>query len=152
MTKRININKNKKPPNQSSKDILLTVVLFFFNVWSGATTIIGASQVLPQELAFLSGIAIQTMLFFLLAGWVMKHSFVRKWLAILAFSAFSVYTSFFCYYNVLTTSVRTRDIRTSSVEAHQVLVGKVFTPLVEKDRQLSELYDQLNRKAKEECK
>lgn len=145
-------SKTPKSPDRSNKDVLLIVVLFFFNVWSGATTIIGASQILPSHLAFLSGIAIQSMLFLLLAGWVMKHSFVRKWLAIFAFSAFSVYTSFFCYYNILTDSVRLRDIRTQSVEAHQQLVATVFTPIVEKDRQLNELYEELKRKAEEECK
>lgn len=138
--------------NQPEKDKLLTIVLFFFNIWSGATTIIGASQVLPGYLAWLSGIAVQTMLFFLLAGWVMKTSFLRKWIAILAFSLFSVYTSFFCYYDVLTKDARERDVRTQALSAHQQLISTVFTPILEKERQLNTDYEKISRKANEECK
>ncbi|NER03556.1 MAG: hypothetical protein F6K17_13510 [Okeania sp. SIO3C4] len=80
------------------RDITLMVVLSFFNIGSGATTILGAMQILPIYLAWTVGGAIQIMLFLLQAGLAAKHTPVRKWFAIMVLASASVYTSFFTYY------------------------------------------------------
>lgn len=105
------------------------MILLLFNLWSGATTIIGAQEILPKNLAVVCGITVQMMLFFLLVGWIMKESFFRKWLATLTFSALSIYTSFFCYYGILTHDINQTNSTVIATDAHQQLIASVYTPL-----------------------
>ena len=118
------------------KDKLLFWVLLAFNIWSGITTILGAQEILPLGLAVACGITVQLMLLLLLSGLVMKGSFFRRWLAILAFSSVSIYTSFFCYYGVLTKDISQIDEKVLATDAHQSLVADVYTPLQERVRDL----------------
>jgi hypothetical protein len=99
-----------KQKGQQRKDWLLLVVLLGLNLWSGSTTIEGSIQVLGNKsIAIIGGIAIQLILFFLLAGWMMKDSQVRKMLAITILAFASIYTSFFSYHQTLTSDIRLID-------------------------------------------
>ncbi len=138
---------------EKKRDWLLIVLLFFFNLWSGTTTIIGARQILPDGLAWLSGITVQVMLFFLLSGWIMKDSIFRKWLAILIFTTVSIYTSFFCYYDILTAEISQTRAEIIAVDAHQSLISSVFTPLerqaIKLEKELNELQELARREENE---
>lgn len=136
---------------KSKRDIVLLVILGLFNVWSGATTIIGASYILPIGWSWMSGFAVQFMLFALLSGWAMRDSFFRKWLAVLAFSTISVYTSFFCYYDILTQDARKVSESIEAQAAHQSLIANVFIPLENELRTLEAEVGTAYRIAKEEC-
>jgi hypothetical protein len=69
MTNRIRPRSRRKNKPQEERDIALMVVLTFFNLGSGATTILGAMQILPiKYLAWTLGGAVQLMLFILQAG------------------------------------------------------------------------------------
>ncbi|MEM9276167.1 MAG: hypothetical protein AAGA80_24885, partial [Cyanobacteria bacterium P01_F01_bin.143] len=87
--------------NKNKRDGILLVVLLIFNLGSLATTILGAREIMPKNLAWIVGFGVQMMLFLLLANFILKRSFYRKWFAILVCTIFSIYTSFFWYYQSL---------------------------------------------------
>lgn len=137
--------------SKNKRDMPLLVILLIFNFWSGATTIIGAQQILPDSLALICGLAIQIMLFGLLSGWIMKYSTIRKWFAILIFSIASVYTSFFCYYDVLAGDINIRDAFNSAYEQHQQLKANILTPVEQNYIKSKNELKNLEKLAKQEC-
>ena len=114
------------------KDILLLSALAILNAGSGFTTIFGARQILPQVVAYSSGAAIQVLLFLLVSGSTLRHAQRLKWFAVGSFSLVSIYTSFFAYYNFLTSEKQFQDDAARASSAHQNLVSEVFIPLQNK--------------------
>lgn len=146
-----NLSRNEGQSTRPKKDWLLLLLLLVFNIWSGATTVIGTRQILPDGLALVSGVSVQTMLFCLLSGSVMRHSVVRKSIAILTFSLVSIYTSFFCYYTVMTADAVQQYEQTRAIQAHQSFIAGVYTPLKEEVRSLRIEIDNLDRLSAQEC-
>ncbi|NEQ65721.1 MAG: hypothetical protein F6K21_09510 [Symploca sp. SIO2D2] len=107
----------------------LLVTLFILNIGSGCTTVLGATQILPGVLGYAIGGTVQLILFLLLSGLTAKHAPLRKWLSVMVFSFFSVYTSFFTYYNKLTEGVQNIRSYDQATAAHQKLVSDIYTPL-----------------------
>ena len=87
---------------KSKRDWPLVGALTILNLGSGFTTVRGASQILPSFVAYPMGVTIQGVLFALIARLFLKHAPLIKWVVIGCFSTFSVYTSFFAYYDLLT--------------------------------------------------
>jgi hypothetical protein len=135
----------------SKRDLGLLIILFVFNLWSGGTTVLGAQQVLPIGLAWISGIAVQVMLYCLLSGFVMKQSVIRRGIAVLFFSVFSIYTSFFCYYDILTGEASQRDQYAKASKAHQALVANLYTPIKNQVLGLQSEVTRLEELVKQEC-
>jgi|GEM_PF-1374005 hypothetical protein len=148
------------PPNgrrantarKSQRDWVLLVILFAFNLWSAGTTVIGAQQVLPLQLAWVGGIAVQAMLFCILAGWAMPRSIMRRGIAVIFFSIISIYTSFFCYYGSLTGNVHQRDAYSKAAQSHRTLIASVYTQAKEKSSSLQTEIERLKWLADQECK
>ncbi|NEQ36670.1 MAG: hypothetical protein F6K40_10435 [Okeania sp. SIO3I5] len=129
---------NRKNKPQEERDILLMVVLTFFNVGSGATTILGAIQILPIYLAWSVGGAVQLMLFLLQAGLAANRAPLRKWLAIMVLASASVYTSFFTYYGELAQETNEKRAIDMAITAHNRLVSEVYTPMEDNLRDLQQ--------------
>ena len=134
---------NPKNKPQEEYDIVLMVVLTFFNLGSGATTILGAMQILPiKYLAWTLGGAVQLMLFLLQAGLVVKANSpslrLRKWLAIMVLASASVYTSFFTYYGQLAQETNEKRAIDRAVTAHNRLISEVYTPMKDHLRDLQQ--------------
>lgn len=136
--------------NKPKKDWLLVCILLFFNLWSGFTTIFGARQILPDNIAWICGITVQVMLFFLLSKMVMRASVFRRWMAILVFTIVSIYTSFFCYYSILTSDVAQVRESNLSLDAHQELIASVYTPIENRSLSLLSEIKKLEELAKKE--
>ncbi|NEO51695.1 MAG: hypothetical protein F6K54_00425 [Okeania sp. SIO3B5] len=129
---------SRKNQPQEERDLLLMVVLTFFNFGSGATTILGAIQILPVYLAWTVGGAVQLMLFLLQAGLTAKRTPLRKWLAIIILASASVYTSFFTYYGELAQETNEKRAMDRAIEAHNRLVSEVYTPIKDHLRDLQQ--------------
>lgn len=135
---------------KEKRDLFLMVVLTFFNLGSGATTILGAMQILPRYLAWGIGGSVQLMLFILQAGFVANHAPLRKWVAILLLTGASVYTSFFTYYQELTQETNEKLALNRANSAHQELAENVLAPIEKRLNQLEQEADRLRRKAEAE--
>jgi hypothetical protein len=125
-------------------------VLTFFNLGSGATTILGTMQILPKYLAWGVGGSVQLMLFLLQAGLAARRTPLRKWFAVMLLAAASVYTSFFTYYGELakeTNEARSLDL---AVAPHQRLVSEVYGPMRDRLRELQQEAATLRATAKAE--
>ena len=128
MRNRIRPRSRRQNKPQEERDIALMVVLTFFNLGSGATTILGAMQILPiKYLAWTLGGAVQLMLFILQAGLAANRTPLRKWLAIMVLATASVYTSFFTYYDKLAQGTNEKRGMDMALKAHNRLISEVYT-------------------------
>jgi hypothetical protein len=122
--------------NNSRHDRLLMSLLAILNVGSGITTVQGAMQIFPNGIGVFSGIAIQMILFLLLANLIIRHAPARKWVAVLICAFISVYTSFFSYYDTLAGESQKAVLLDQAFKAHQDLKQQVYVPLESKLTQL----------------
>jgi len=137
--KRSNRNRNNQNPTPSEeRDWVLTVLLAIINLGSGATTIMGAMQVLPIALAWVIGGTTQMMLFLLLGEFTVKHAPFRKWVAVLVLTSISVYTSFFTYYKELAGEASEKLAHDRAALAHQKFVADLYTPMKDSLKQLED--------------
>ncbi|TAG90732.1 MAG: hypothetical protein EAZ09_21790 [Oscillatoriales cyanobacterium] len=137
--KRSNRNRNNQIPTPSEeRDWVLTVLLAIINLGSGATTIMGAMQVLPRTLAWGLGGTIQLFLFLLLGEFTAKHAPFRKWVAVLVLTSISVYTSFFTYYKELAGEASEKLAHDRAALAHQKFVADLYTPMKDSLKQLED--------------
>lgn len=137
--KRSNQNRNNQIPTPSEeRDRVLTVLLAIINLGSGATTIMGAMQVLPIALAWVIGGTTQMMLFLLLGEFTAKHAPFRKWVAVLVLTFISVYTSFFTYYKELAGEASEKLAHDRAALAHQKFVADLYTPMKDRLKQLED--------------
>ncbi|MDE5105649.1 MAG: hypothetical protein O4808_00745, partial [Trichodesmium sp. St17_bin3_1_1] len=151
MTNRIRPRSRRKNKPQEERDIALMVVLAFFNLGSGATTILGAMQILPiKYLAWTLGGAVQLMLFILQAGLAANRTPLRKWLAIMVLATASVYTSFFTYYDKLAQGTNEKRGMDMALKAHNRLISEVYTPMEDHLRDLQQEALTLRETAKAE--
>ncbi|MEO0405718.1 MAG: hypothetical protein AAF289_00045 [Cyanobacteria bacterium P01_A01_bin.135] len=108
---------------------ILFVTLLMCNLASGTTTVFGAIQIFPK--IFVGGVAgtfIQALLFLLTSGQVKDAPFIRL-TSSLFLASLSVYTSFFSYYEQLTSSQQAELAGNLASSAHFNLVEEVFTPI-----------------------
>ena len=146
-----NRSTNRRKRKSEERDFLLILILAFFNVASGYTTITGANTILNNfGLAFFLGGFIQLGLFLMLSDFVMKRAPLRKWLAVIVFTFVSVYTSFFTYYISLAAKSDQNMAFDKAEKAHQKLFADVYTPMKERLRKLQEEAATLERKADQE--
>ena len=148
MRNRIRPGSRRQNKPQEERDIILMVVLTFFNLGSGATTILGAMQILPiKYLAWTLGGAVQLMLFILQAGLAANRTPLRKWLAIMVLATASVYTSFFTYYDKLAQGTNEKRGMDMALKAHNRLIREVYTPIEDHLRDLQGDAKRLRAKA-----
>lgn len=146
-----NRSTNRRKRKSEERDFLLILILAFFNVASGYTTITGANTILNNfGLAFFLGGFIQLGLFLMLSDFVMKRAPLRRWLAVIAFTFVSVYTSFFTYYISLAAKSDQNIAFDKAEKAHQKLFADVYVPMKERLRKLQEEAATLERKADQE--
>ena len=135
-----------------TKDKTLGRTLFGLNIFSGCTTIVGATQIFPGFVGYIGGSSIQLLLFLLTSGSVARHAPMRKWLVVIMFSFLSIYTSFFAYYDFLTESNQISIASDKAVQAHTQLLSEVYTPLKKRldelDSQLKTIRQQRDREIK----
>ena len=135
---------------KSKRDWPLVGALTILNLGSAFTTVRGASQFLPIFVAYPMGITIQGVLFALIARLFLKHAPLIKWVVVGGFSTFSVYTSFFAYYDLLTGETREKARIERANSGHQSLVGEVFTPIQNKVNSLEIEIGIINKKIEKE--
>ena len=133
--------------NKTQKDIALLVPLLLLNLVSGYTTIKGANLALGDIGAAIAvGISVQGILFILLSGWAAKHAPMRKWIAIAVFGFFSVYTSFFTYYDTFNTGDQMLGASmVQAEESHQNIMTTVVNPFLAEYGEVSSEYASLNK-------
>lgn len=138
----------------AKKDIYLMVPLIVLNLVSGCTTFSGAKLVLGhQGVAMMAGIGIQGILFILLSGYAAKHAPARKWLAVLVFSFFSIYTSFFTYHSTFVANdTRVDAAATVANERHNQFESEIVSPFLNDYNQIEAEYNNLNNKIDREQK
>jgi hypothetical protein len=134
------------------KDVFLMIPLILLNLVSGYTTIKGADLVLGHlGVAVIAGISIQGILFILLSGYAAKHAPVRKWLAVLVFSFFSIYTSFFAYHNTFVANDTRADAAAIVANSsHRKFEDEIATPFINDYRRIESQYNNLNNKIERE--
>ena len=135
---------------KSQRDWPLVGALTILNLGSAFTTVRGASQFLPIFVAYPMGITIQGVLFALIARLFLKHAPLIKWVVVGGFSTFSVYTSFFAYYNLLTGETREKARIELANSGHKSLVGEFFTPIQNKVNSLESEIGIINKKIEKE--
>ena len=135
---------------KSKRDWPLVGALTILNLGSGFTTVRGASQILPSFVAYPMGVTIQGVLFALIARLFLKHAPLIKWVVVGCFSTFSVYTSFFAYYNLLTGETREKARIELANSGHKSLVGEFFTPIQNKVNSLESEIGIINKKIEKE--
>lgn len=130
---------------QPQKDRRLLTGLIVLNLVSGYTTMRGAAQILPQLAGYSAGATIQLLLFLLLSSSsTLRYRPKLKWLVTGCLTIFSVYTSFFAYYELLTQDQQLTDNRNRAISAHQNTISKIFTPLNNKSEGLTNEIKRLN--------
>jgi len=130
---------------QPEKDRRLLAGLIILNLVSGYTTMRGAAQILPQLAGYSAGVTIQLLLFLLLSSSsTLRHRPKIKWLVTGCLTIFSVYTSFFAYYQLLTQEQQITDSRNRAISAHQNTISKIFTPINNKSEGLTNEIKNLN--------
>ena len=134
-------------PKKNQRDVVLLVPLLLLNLVSGYTTVKGAELSLGDIGAAIAvGVSIQGILFILLSGWAAKHAPVRKWIAVFVFGFFSVYTSFFTYYDTFNSGDRMPGASMVHAEAsHQEVVDTVVNPFLEQSSDVAARYESLTR-------
>ncbi|AFZ38320.1 hypothetical protein Sta7437_4892 (plasmid) [Stanieria cyanosphaera PCC 7437] len=125
------------------KDVTLLALLTVLNIGSGYTTIKGALQMFPVPLAWSVGGVIQTLLFLSTSRYILNHAPKRRWLTILVGSTLSIYTSFFAYYEFLTSEGQKQQALERASTAHDSLVFEVYTPI---ERKVSNLKSEIETK------
>ena len=110
------------------RDWALLGLLALLNIGSAYTTILGARQILPAGMSDVLGLAVQLMLFLMLAGFAVNRSVIRRWMAITLFAAASIYTSFFTYYEELAKEADERVQLDRAMQEHAGLVSAVYQP------------------------
>ncbi|MBD2207415.1 hypothetical protein H6G33_34150 [Calothrix sp. FACHB-1219] len=120
---------DKVTQDKIPQDKVLLTALSVLNLGSGYTTMVGAAQIFPGLVGYVSGGIIQLMLFLLLSGSAAKHAPVRKWLTVGVFSFISVYTSFFAYYDHLTAKDTGKKAFERAVAANAEVYTEVIAPL-----------------------
>lgn len=135
---------------ESKRDYILLVLLLIIQVGSGTTSVLGAEEVLPRELARTIGITIQSLLFLLLSGLTATHAPVRKWIAILVLTFLSIYTSFFINYKFIAGDVLETEADSKALQVHATLVAKVYSPIQDEYRDLDAEATVWEEKAKRE--
>jgi hypothetical protein len=145
------INDGRVTPNSSidlqpKKDRRLLTGLIILNLVSGYTTMRGAAKILPQFAGYSAGATIQLLLFLLLSSSsTLRHRPKIKWLVTGCLTIFSVYTSFFAYYELLTKEQQIENSRNRAISAHQNLASEIFTPISDKSAQLNNEINRLNQ-------
>lgn len=130
---------------QPKKDRRLLTGLIILNLVSGYTTMRGAAQILPQFAGYSAGATIQLLLLLLLSSSsTLRHRPKIKWLVTGCLTIFSVYTSFFAYYELLTQNQQITDSRNRAISAHQNTISKIFTPINNKSEELINEVKRLN--------
>lgn len=132
------ISKEVKP-----QKITLLTLLTILNVGSGYTTIKGALQIFPVPLAWSVGGVIQTLLFLSTSRYILDDAPKRRWLTILVGSILSIYTSFFAYYEFLTSEEQKQQAMERASTAHDSLVFEIYTPI---ERKVSNLKSKIKTK------
>jgi hypothetical protein len=141
----VNEKRDKVP-----QDKVLLSALSVLNLGSGYTTIVGAAEIFPGLVGYVSGGIIQLMLFLLLCGSAAKHAPVRKWLTVGVFSFISVYTSFFAYYEQLTAQDTGKKAFDRAVAANAEVYTEVIAPLKNNVSELEGEIDQLKIRLQKE--
>ena len=147
---RTTASKVSPTPQKSKRDEPLVGALTILNLGSGFTTVRGASQILPSFVAYPMGVTIQGVLFALIARLFLKHAPLIKWVVVGCFSTFSVYTSFFAYYDLLNRETREKTRIELANSGHQSLVGEFFTPIQNKVNSLESEIGIINKKIEKE--
>ena len=138
-------------PDRPRNDRVLLFLLLVLNLGSAATTVMGARQVLPSPLAEVLGLAVQAMLFLLLAGAAARHAPLRRWAVVAVFSAFSIYTSFFAYYQTLAGEAVAESGLDRAHQAHAAFVSATWQPALTEAGRLEEQAAALQALAEEEA-
>ncbi|MEQ1568741.1 MAG: hypothetical protein ABMA64_24090 [Myxococcota bacterium] len=120
--------KRELPAWARDKDWGLLVLLLLLNLRSAYTTVLGARQLLPYPMSDVLGIAIQAMLFLVLAGFALRDVFVRKWTLVVVFSVACIYASFFTYYDELAKNADDRRQLDVALQQHAELVSAIYQP------------------------
>ena len=146
------IESGNRLSNKTQKDLTLLIPLLVLNVASGYTTIHGAELALGDAgIAIIAGISVQGILFILLSGNAAKHAPIRKWLAVLVFGFFSIYTSFFTYYDTFVTNDQMVGASYMYAETnHQALVDTAVNPILEEFRGVDATYQSLEEEIRQE--
>jgi len=110
------------------RDTVLLLLLTLLNIGSAYTTLLGGRQVLPWPMSDVLGITIQAMLFLTLAGFAVKHAPLRRTVVIAVFSAASIYTSFFAYYDQLAGAANDASDLDRAHQAHASFIDALWQP------------------------
>jgi hypothetical protein len=121
---------------RGKRNLFLTLILLLSFV-SGATTITGAQQILPEGIGFMAGFVVQSFLFILLAELhPKKFSSTAKLFLICILMIASIYGSFFAIYDKIGGEDNASKKSDYASQSHAKLYGEVFTPLKTKLDQL----------------
>ncbi len=144
--------KRKPSPKEDKpdKDKVLLAALSILNLGSGYTTMVGAAQIFPGLVGWVSGGIIQLVLFLLLSGSAARHAPVHKWLTVAVFSFISVYTSFFAYYDQLTSQEQKIKAYQRAIVASQQVGSDVLAPLEKDVRELKAEISNLEKRRQKE--
>lgn len=143
-------NLSDKKEAEPDKDKVLLVFLAALNLGSWYTTIVGANQILPGLAGIVTGTGVQSLLYLLLSGYIVRDYPIRKWLGVGVLSFMSIYTSFFAYYDFLTGSGKKREAIQIAIIASQQVRSEVLAPLETNVRQLEGEIQQLKTERQKE--
>jgi hypothetical protein len=116
--------------NTGIQDRILISMIFLMTLGSGYTTVMGAKEIFPTEgTGILVGIGAQVTLFLLLTNLVLKNAPFRKWFVSSILVAFSIYTSYFSYYDTIARDDNSQKVYDKAVVAHQVVKSTFYIPL-----------------------
>lgn len=146
------MSRNNARAKKVQKDMVLMVPLLILNLVSGYTTIAGARLALGDAgIAVIAGITIQSILFILLSGSAARHAPGRKWIAVLVFSVFSIYTSFFTYHSsFISEDQMAGAIVVQAEESHRQLMDYAATPFLQDYKTLLSEYEILSEQVENE--
>jgi hypothetical protein len=133
------------------RDWVLMGLLAVLNLGSLLTTMLGASELLPEPMSYILGFAVQVMLFTLLAGFAGSHAPLRKWLAVAVFASACVYCSFFAYYGQLQEGEEQHRQLALAETRHAELVKAVYSEAKLEGEGLAREAQELDRQATEEA-
>lgn len=125
----------------AERDMVLMTLLGGFLLGGMAGTIGGAAKLFPFEMAVVVGVSITLMLFALEAGAAGRHAPVKRWIAILALSAVSVYAQVFLYYSALGSDRDALNGIDKAAQQHAELVDTIYAPRKNEARRLQQLAD-----------
>jgi hypothetical protein len=108
---------------------ILMLMIFGLSILNGYSTVIGYIKIFPLASGLLVGIGSQVILFMLLTNLVLINTPFRKWCIILILTTFSIYTSFFSYYEALDHNETFQQDYERASKSHFYIQSTFYTPL-----------------------